>query len=793
MADLINPKSYIESIKEGTAAPKQQQTTIISSTDKEPSAVGGLLALGATLVGATALGSRIPGIRNYFKIAKATKPNITYSINKPVQAAENLPTATGQASELVTTGRDLVKLKSKFGEVENIPFTYGAGYKGTNPLVGSAAYDRVMEAPFDVGSAKQWTKFLQEGSSGQLKVNTGPLAGVSRQVQAEELADLNLIGKGPDGNLTGFLKYADDNNIPIERDTLLQMIKDHPINKIKKVIFDVPGDPISDMKQLQTDFVALVNKIPSESKRSAAQVAYQDSIMESFNGSIANRTLYGDQPLDQSVINDIQNKVIDLARKTPEISADAQNWLRKFNQTTGAYNLRGNNFKASDMFQSSNVRFNPRAGSDTPNFYPRYKGYGDGQYNLLGGENFTESVYVYDGVIPNTTKNAFKYVEGRPHYFENRELVFARYDDLPNPKLGGRHLRVSEVQSDLHSSARAADPNTREKFFKNRINTFNQDAMVKDLRAKRTKILDQLQPYTEIGRGYLTPNQVRQKNKLMYELQQIDRSALRELATKGTIDATTYAPMGSNVNDYVVKDLLRTMAEKNINSISIVPASMNQNVKGLYSAGKTGNEANYGLMNGRALVPETRLSMEAVPPPPGAGRGVRGTPAVYAKTGKMIPSKNKYSSLNESLNRIAKQYGAKFEILPMPKSNPNKEYKVIHSIKVGKEGDEAIKLGRKHYNRVKNGEYFFDDHIAAADNEDTATRILGEVKSRMGSNRPEGVFRVVRMAPESKGNYEMVPTLVAPNDVLKKFLLPFKAYMNEGGFVEKTNIFKSIL
>jgi len=39
----------------------------------------------------------------------------------------------------------------------------------------------------------------------------------------------------------------------------------------------------------------------------------------------------------------------------------------------------------------------------------------------------------------------------------------------------------------------------------------------------------------------------------------------------------------------------------------------------------------------------------------------------------------------------------------------------------------------------------------------------------------------------------MVPTLVAPNDVLKKFLLPFKAYMYEGGFVDKTNVFKSIL
>jgi hypothetical protein len=39
----------------------------------------------------------------------------------------------------------------------------------------------------------------------------------------------------------------------------------------------------------------------------------------------------------------------------------------------------------------------------------------------------------------------------------------------------------------------------------------------------------------------------------------------------------------------------------------------------------------------------------------------------------------------------------------------------------------------------------------------------------------------------------MVPTLIADSATLKKFLLPMKAYMYEGGFVDQKNIFTSLL
>ena len=774
MADLINPQTFLESIKKGSTAPVEQQTTIVTPVeDADPSAFGGLAALGATVLGATALGRRIPGVRNYFKVPKTASKVQPITVSKPVQTGD-LPTATGQASELVTTGRSLVPSKSRIAEVQDVPFSYGAGYKGTNPLVGSPAFDRVMEAPFDSAPAKQWLKWLQDANRGDLKVSSGPLAGVSRQVQREELADANLFLIGPDGKPSGFLQYAMDNNVNIDRDMLLNMIKNNPINKIKKVVFDAPGDPVSDFMKLKTDFSKIIQKVP-EPKRSAAEAAYKIDVDEAFDNSFG-EFQYSAKPFIDRSINKIQQRVIDMSRKIPEVTQDAREFLRNFNEKVGAYNLRASPLETDKIFKSGNVRFDPQQGPRSPNYFPQYKGAYDGQYNLVSGENFTENVYVLDAKIPNSALDGFRYVEGSPHYFSNKELIFARFDDLPNPKLGGnvRHMRVSEVQSDLHSTARATTESYRKEFFSNRVNTFNADAQIQDLKRKRIAILDQLTPYTEIGRGALTRTQEQAKNRLMYQLQQIDQSALNRLARQGNVNSTTYGPLGTSSNDYVVKDLLRTMAEKNINAISIVPSPMNQSVKGLFKRDKIGNEVNYGLMDGKKL---TKIDSKAAE----LGRGEEGT----------IVKSSKFSDLNESLRKIARQYGADFKQMPMPKSNPNKRFKIIENIEVAEEGaDDAVKTGRKHYNKKIKDRYIYENHLSAADDLDTANQIKRQIE-RNGSTR--GDLEVVELSPDSPRNYEMVPTLVAPNDVLKKFLLPFKAYMYEGGFVDKTNVFKSIL
>jgi len=771
MTELVNPNKYIDSILKGSAAPVEKQPQVIVSDDESPSAIGGLVALGASVIGATALGRRIPAIRNLFTrdpVPATIKPII--EVSKPTVTG-NLPTATGQASELITQSRALTIPKSKYNEVADIPFTQGKGYNplGENALIGHASYDRLLEAPFEKAPAKEWIKWLSDADSGQLRVTGGPLTGVSRQVQKEELADLNLLnmrGKEIEG---GFLKLADQEGLEIDRNTLLNFVRNSPLNKIKPITKFVPGSAVEDFSGLVNQLKPIEKTLESLGKEASQEAIDSFALIRSNLNDFTRKGITSREGLPQQDLQEMQRAIVQLGTDNPELSEQTGKFLVNFNRITGTYNNRVNGLDTSNI---KNIQI-----KDTG--LPRHKQALSGQYDILGGENFTEKVYVFDGKVPNVLDDSFKFVGADGHYGirPNKELFFIRYDDLPNLKLGGRHIRVSEAQSDLHAAATSSDPSKREMFFKNRINPFNTSGALDIYKKQMNEIKDKIRPFSEVGRGSaaFTKQQVQDLNKYNYELKQLEKSALRSILNKGGIDSTTYAPLAGSFNDYMIKDLLRTMAKRNINHISIVPAAINQNVKN-FTPTKLGNEINYGLMKGNKMIPETKLD-------PATGK--------QEKTGKFIET-SKYSVLNESLNKIAKEYGAKFQLQPMPKSNPNKEYKVVQIFNSDRDENyaKAVRAGRAHYTAKRGNSYFYEDHLAAADTQEQAELILKAFTQR-GSQT--GVLKIDRLSPDSPKNYEMVPTLTATNDVLKKFMLPFKAYMYEGGFVDNTNIFKSIL
>jgi hypothetical protein len=771
MVELVNPNKYIDSILKGSAAPVEKQPQVIVSDDESPSAIGGLVALGASVIGATALGRRIPAIRNLFTrdpVPATIKPII--EVSKPTVTG-NLPTATGQASELITQSRALTIPKSKYNEVADIPFTQGKGYNplGENALIGHASYDRLLEAPFEKAPAKEWIKWLSNADSGQLRVTGGPLAGVSRQVQKEELADLNLLnmrGKEVEG---GFLKLADEEGLEIDRNTLLNFVRNSPLNKIKSITKFAPGSAVEDFSGLVNQLKPIEKTLESLGTGASQEAIDSFALIRNNLNDFTRKGITSREGLPQQDLQEMQRAIVQLGTDNPELSEQTGKFLVNFNRITGTYNNRVNGLDTSNI---KNIQI-----KDTG--LPKHKQALSGQYDILGGENFTEKVYVFDGKIPNVLDDSFQFVGVDGHYGirPNKELFFIRYDDLPNLKLGGRHLRVSEAQSDLHEAATSSNPEKRERFFKNRINPFNTSGALDIYKKQMNEIKDKIRPFLEVGRGSaaFTKQQVQDLNRYNYELKQLEKSALRSIINKGGIESTTYAPLAGSYNDYMIKDLLRTMAKRNINHISIVPAAMNQNVKA-FTPTKLGNEINYGLMKGNKMIPETKLNKAT---------------GKQEKTGKFIET-SKYSVLNESLNKIAKEYGAKFELQPMPKSNPNKEYKVVQIFNSDRNENyaKAVRAGRAHYTAKRGNSYFYEDHLAAADTEEQANLILKAFSQR---GTEAGVLKIDRLSPDSPKNYEMVPTLTATNDVLKKFMLPFKAYMYEGGFVDKTNIFKSIL
>ena len=767
--------NFIDQIKQGSSPIPKQDTTVIVNDDTDPSAVGGLAALGATVIGATALGRRIPGIKSFLRpFGKTPKTPTTITANKPVEEIGNMPTATGQSSELITTpGKELTVGRSRIGEVQNIPFTQGKGYKDTNPLVGSATFDRVMEAPFDKGSAKKWIDWLAKGNT-NLKIETGPLAGVSRRVSPDELEELNLVtlgrvmvpklGRDKPGQRSavdrltekieakgGFLKTMDDQNMEVDRDTLLDLIKGAPVNQLKTLRLGVRGDPEADFIGAQTAFKIAADKIPNKT-------IVTDELVSKINNNLrdtASRAFTQKEAIPSGIYTEIQEDLVKLGREVDN-PQDFSSILQDFNKKLGNYNQYSKKPDGVPEF----LRYRrDKAGSE--NYYPSYKTGMGYTYKLDAGENFTEDVIFFPKRVPNVTGGRFT-PQDSTHYLDN-EIGFIRYDDLPNPKLGTRHIRVSEIQTDIHSPQFDADK--KADYFRMKINPFNRDAEVNILKKQRDDLLARREPFDELGRGIsgLTRKQTQEIARINYEIAQIEKSGMSKLAAGQTIDSTTAAPLARSWPDYAAKSLLRTMAEKNINALSIVPSSMNKGVK-MPGSTQLGDEINYGLMDGKAMI--------------------RTQDGTLKKTNQLAANVAPFA-------KLAKQYGAKFEMAPMPKSNPDKRFKVIaeYSSESGRTTKNS-QNGRRHYNKKIGNDYIYDDHIGAANTREEAEQILAIRKS---NTDPAAKFKIVEMGPENPDLYEMVPTFIASDDVLKKFLLPMKAYMYQGGFVDKTNIFKGLL
>ena len=690
---FLNTNTFLEQIRKGSTPMTKEDTTVVVD-DKQPSAVGGLAALGATALGTALIAKRIPGARNFFKSPKPSS-NVTYTPTKTISdSAGDSLTATGQSQELILSPSKALapmSTRSKFGEVQNIPFTQGKGYSQNNPIVGSATFDRIKEAQFDSAPAEEWIKWLGKANNPQLKVNSGPLTGVSRRVTADELDELNIIKLDKDGRPeSGFLKIAMDEKMPVDRDTLLEMVNNSPINALKTLRLGVRGNPTEDVLELTDEFKNVTLK------QGLQDTGTTQSILNNLR-AMATITKNQKNPIDADTLNMVQRDLRDLAGEASDPNAFA-NILVKLNRTTGDYNQYS---KKVDLPEGFKFR-KDKTGND--NFYPAYKD--QTGYALQGGENYTEDVIYYARRLPNVSGGKFTN-RGGAHFVDN-EIGFIRYDDLPNPKLGGnkRHLRVSEAQTDIHSEQFSSNKSAREDYFRKKINPFNTETSIKLLKKQRDELMEKVAPFREIGRGIagLTRKQQQELANVNYRISQIEKSAAGKLLQRGTIDETTAAPLARSWPDYVAKNLLRTMAERNINAMSIVPSSMNKGIK-MPSRSMIGDEINYGLMDGTTVMRS----------PSGAIKKTRSLATMVAP-----------------LKKIANQYGAKFEMFPMPKSNPNKRFKVVEEISTSDNSDylRNIKDGRATYTYRDGDNYVFQNHIGASNTLDEAEELLKNIFRR---------------------------------------------------------------
>jgi|TARA_X000001382_G_scaffold8407_1_gene6111 hypothetical protein len=209
-------------------------------------------------IGALALFSKIRGVGPVVKAASKVVQKEAPQFSEPQIIKNDL--AKIQKKEMVLDrkilGEERAQLEKLKGVVLDNPLTNGTGQ--TLPSGGSALFDFVALHPSKKNlPAGEWANLFSNNKalSGEMTEKFIKQAGGRSKFKAnfkkEELDDLNIARYDNQGNLVdGFLKFAQDNNATVSKNTLLEMITNSPVNKIKRVRLETPQDIFDSIKRI---------------------------------------------------------------------------------------------------------------------------------------------------------------------------------------------------------------------------------------------------------------------------------------------------------------------------------------------------------------------------------------------------------------------------------------------------------------------------------------------------------------------------------------------------------------
>ena len=209
-------------------------------------------------IGALALFSKIRGVGPVVKAASKVVQKEAPQFSEPQIIKNDL--AKIQKKEMVLDrkilGEERAQLEKLKGVVLDNPLTNGTGQ--TLPSGGSALFDFVALHPSKKNlPAGEWANLFSNNKalSGEMTEKFIKQAGGRSKFKAnfkkEELDDLNIARYDNQGNLVdGFLKFAQDNNATVSKNTLLEMITNSPVNKIKRVRLETPQDIFDTFKRI---------------------------------------------------------------------------------------------------------------------------------------------------------------------------------------------------------------------------------------------------------------------------------------------------------------------------------------------------------------------------------------------------------------------------------------------------------------------------------------------------------------------------------------------------------------
>ena len=444
----------------------------------------------------------------------------------------------------------------------------------TAPAFGSSTYDWVMKKGTGKYTADEWLDHLTSTRKESFKIfgkpatktvradksfkyDSGPFMGREARISREELFDSNLAVFNDAGDLSGGLLFAAKKfGLKLDGNTIGNMIKLNPLNRLKPVEFGTSDD--------------VVKTIAAQLKGQSARL---DTIKNKYpagplGDSIDNAAYYL-----QGIRGQPSNEGIENA------SAKAREYLLTVRDAR--------NLKPEDKVQINKILGEIDANvaklKSNRTFYQ-----GETNYTLQGGQNYRETVFRLDEDI--VSNRAARTRPGHMTEAGDNQIYHVRFDTRYTPD-GKKGFLIHEIQSDVNQKIAKSLSKAQQLGGERRVNPFQADIEMNLLSNSRSRLLSQMDDAV-----------ARQDNvavrRIGNELDDIN-TKIQNVFTKGGRERFDYFPMveADQYGDHALKYLLNKAAKEGVDFVAIAPFNKVSFRQGY----KAGNERFYGYPSGKGI------------------------------------------------------------------------------------------------------------------------------------------------------------------------------------------------
>jgi hypothetical protein len=654
----------------------------------EPSALKGVAGLALAGAGAVALrspfGRAINKLKN-LRTPKAPVPRITEPVDEVEEVLSIVPTKMDRGKAMMrpqTSQQEQIRQEAiqMSNELKKIAYNNPLSRGGKTNRIGSSLWDFIARHPVS-GARKpiEWIKDFKSNATAGFKTGNPEFKNISQAVKKDELWDSNIAQFDKSGNLIGgFLKVAQEKNIPLTKMDLLYIVEKAPVNNLKLRKYrsdisvvneaeDVSRQLDAGLSNISTKAIARQANNPSDEINQLVEDIgiTQKSILKT-NAKLNNQLRVVENEdfdsLNNLFDNDIEHykTIVERARRLG-VEVDETDALSLINFAKG-----------------KNTDFTRRLGlQKTQGMFPRYGNYNE--YRIKGGDEYFEDVVYYPKNLPMGQKLPGGF---NSHYSGVPNQVYHIRGSIR--KGGGENQKVmmiDEIQSDYNQKLRNFDP-TRSKV----RNAFGAEVEFFSSNRKLEKMLAEMREFTKKG-IYVTNQEVANFRKLKSEFDELRSNSmnLSNITSQEAKDGIPFLPLYGKENwgSHALKNVIKNAADEGVDWVAISP------VERLHHAKRTkflGDIEFYGTRTGKAGFKDY-----------GGEQGVM----TRKKNGDNVPLKdkdgnfqktdpNKTATLPAEMNRLAKQYNSEVKTIPVAKSDPDKPYKVIKKVDV----NEKYKLDK---------------------------------------------------------------------------------------------------